>query len=80
VTPERGHSLRAKWALRFYALTTSGLDDHFAGEVFDLVQDFPNLLDELEELAGGRGRAARQKRDLIRLLRQAQAKGARTLY
>ena len=44
MSPERGRSLRARWALRFHALTTGGVDDDFAAELFDLVQQMPELL------------------------------------
>lgn len=77
---ERGHALRAKWALRFYALTTSGLDDDFTAELYELVQEMPELLNQLERQASGTGRIARQKQALIGILRQAHTDGAQNLY
>jgi len=49
-------------------------------ELFDLVQEMPELLDQLQQQASGSGRSARQKRVLIDILRQAQADGVRSLY
>lgn len=77
---ERGHALRAKWVLRFYAATTGGLDDDFAAELFQLVQEMPELLDQLEQQVSGGGRTARRQRLLISILRRAQEDGARSLY
>ena len=80
LSQERSHALRGKWALRFYAITTGGLDDDFAAEPFELVQERPALLDELERQAAGDSRSARQKQMMLRILREARARGIRTPY
>lgn len=77
---ERGYALRARWALRLYPLTTGGLDDDFAAELFELIRQMPALLDELDQQASGTNRGAREKRQLLGVLRQAQASGAQSLY
>lgn len=73
---ERANLLRARWAMRFHALTTGGLDDGFAAELFGLVRETPGLLDQLERETAGSGRAARQRLHLLSVLRQALARGA----
>jgi hypothetical protein len=76
---ERGYALRARWALRLTGVTTAGLDDDFAAELFELVREMPVLLDALEPLASGDSRGAKHKRLLIACLRQALADGVESL-
>jgi hypothetical protein len=77
---ERGYALRARWALRLTGVTTAGLDDDFAAELFELVREMPALLDQLERQASGDSRSARHKRLLIAGLRRALAEGVESLY
>jgi hypothetical protein len=77
---ERGYALRARWALRLTGVTTAGLDDDFAAELFDLVREMPVLLDQLERQASGDSRSAQHKRLLIASLRRALAEGIESLY
>jgi hypothetical protein len=76
---ERGYALRARFALDCYALTTGGLDDDFAEELFALVLAMPALLDELERDTLGTSRTARCQRHLLSVLRQEHASGAGSL-
>jgi hypothetical protein len=77
---EHGYALRARWALRLSGVTTAGLDDDFAAEVFELVREMPALLDQLERQASGDSRSAQRKRLLIACLRRALAEGVESLY
>ncbi len=76
---ERGYALRAWWALRLAGVTSAGLDDDFAAELFDLVREMPALLEQLEQQASGDSRSAMHRRLLIACLRRALAEGAASL-
>jgi hypothetical protein len=66
---ERGYSLRARWALRLFGVSSGGLDDDFGMELAELVAQMPALLDDLERRVSGDGHAARRKRLLLQAIR-----------
>ncbi len=77
----QGRALKARWALRFAAMSDGGLDDDFCEQLFQLIRAQPELLDRLQpELSGGGGWVAERRRLALASIRQAHAAGSTSIF